>query len=162
MVCSLFSVGGISKRNTIYRVRSHAAGLSFFLSFLFLCVQFIMHWRDTHLNYYLVKGSGDQRCPELPPFILPEIEPCQGGEGFERSRFFFEGHYKITPCQINCSNAVSGKLQFRFGLLMGFNASATARVISRRWNDDGIRFLVEETGVPGGNHRPVQSVSTSQ
>ena len=38
-----------------------------------------------------------------------------------------------------------------FGLL-GFNASATARVISRRWNDDEISFLVEETGVPGGNH----------
>ena len=43
----------------------------------------------------------------------------------------------------------------RFGLL-GFNASATARVISRRWNDDDeISFLVEETGVPGGNHRRV-------
>ena len=42
-----------------------------------------------------------------------------------------------------------------FGLvLLGFNASATARVISRRWNDDEISFLVEETGVPGGNHRP--------
>ena len=40
-----------------------------------------------------------------------------------------------------------------FGL-MGVNASATARVISRRWNDDEISFLVEETGVPGGNHRP--------
>ena len=40
-----------------------------------------------------------------------------------------------------------------FGLL-GFNASATARVISRRWNDDENSFLVEETGVPGGNHRP--------
>ena len=40
-----------------------------------------------------------------------------------------------------------------FGVL-GFNASATARVISRRWNDDDeIGFLVEETGVPGGNHR---------
>ena len=43
-----------------------------------------------------------------------------------------------------------------FGLL-GFNASATARVISRRWNDDEISFLVEETGVPGGNHRPTAS-----
>ena len=42
-----------------------------------------------------------------------------------------------------------------FGLvLLGVNASATARVISRRWNDDEISFLVEETGVPGGNHRP--------
>ena len=40
--------------------------------------------------------------------------------------------------------------------VLGFNASATARVISRRWNNDGdeIGFLVEETGVPGGNHRP--------
>ena len=39
--------------------------------------------------------------------------------------------------------------------LFGFNASATARVISRRRNDDDdeISFLVEETGVPGGNHR---------
>ena len=43
-----------------------------------------------------------------------------------------------------------------FGLL-GFNASATARVISRRWNDDEISSLVEETGVPGGNHRPTAS-----
>ena len=43
-----------------------------------------------------------------------------------------------------------------FGSL-GFNASATARVISRRWNDDEISFLVEETGVPGGNHRPMAS-----
>ena len=44
-----------------------------------------------------------------------------------------------------------------FGLL-GFNASATARVISRWWNDhDEISFLVEETGVPGGNHRPTAS-----
>ena len=44
-----------------------------------------------------------------------------------------------------------------FGLF-GFNASATARVISRRWNDDDdeISFLVEETGEPGGNHiRPI-------
>ena len=42
-----------------------------------------------------------------------------------------------------------------FGLgLLGFNASATARVIWRRWNDDDeINYLVEETGVPGGNHR---------
>ena len=32
--------------------------------------------------------------------------------------------------------------------LSGFNASVTARVISSG-------FLVEETGVPGGNHRPV-------
>ena len=38
-----------------------------------------------------------------------------------------------------------------FGLL-GFTASATARVISRRCNDDEISFRVEETGVPGGNH----------
>ena len=43
----------------------------------------------------------------------------------------------------------------RLGLL-AFNASATARVISRRWNDDDAEtsYLVEETGVPGGNHRP--------
>ena len=42
--------------------------------------------------------------------------------------------------------------------VLGFNASATARVISRRWNDeDEISFLVEETGVPGGNHRPTAS-----
>ena len=33
----------------------------------------------------------------------------------------------------------------RFIGLLGFNASATARVISRRWNDDEISFLVEET-----------------
>ena len=44
-----------------------------------------------------------------------------------------------------------------FGVLR-FNASATARVISRRWNDDDeISFLVEETGVSGGNHRPTAS-----
>ena len=42
--------------------------------------------------------------------------------------------------------------------LLGFNASATARVISRRWNDDDeISYLVEETGVPGGNHRRTAS-----
>ena len=42
--------------------------------------------------------------------------------------------------------------------LLEFNASATARVISMRWNDDDeISFLVEETGVPGGNHRPTAS-----
>ena len=35
--------------------------------------------------------------------------------------------------------------------------TATARVISRRWNDDEISFLVEETGIPGGNHRPTAS-----
>ena len=40
-----------------------------------------------------------------------------------------------------------------FGLL-GFNTSGTAKVISWRWNDDDeISFLVEETGVPRGNHR---------
>ena len=40
----------------------------------------------------------------------------------------------------------------------GFNASATTRVKSRRWNDDDeISFLVEETGVPRGNHRPTAS-----
>ena len=39
---------------------------------------------------------------------------------------------------------------------LGFNASATARVMSRRWNDDDeICFLVEETGAPGRNHRPM-------
>ena len=49
-----------------------------------------------------------------------------------------------------------------FGLvLLGFNASATARVISRRWNDDEISFLVEETGVPGGNHRPENKPDSS-
>ena len=49
-------------------------------------------------------------------------------------------------------------LKYWFGLL-GVNASATARVIARRWNDDDdeISFLVEETGVPGGNHRPTAS-----
>ena len=42
--------------------------------------------------------------------------------------------------------------------LLGVNASATARVISRRWNDDDeISYLVEETGVPGGNRRPTAS-----
>ena len=52
----------------------------------------------------------------------------------------------------------TGLLIFHIGLgLLGFNASATARVISRRWNDDEISFLVEETGVPGGNHRPTAS-----
>ena len=32
-------------------------------------------------------------------------------------------------------------------------------ILSRRYNDDDeISFLVEETGVPGGNHRPTASV----
>ena len=37
--------------------------------------------------------------------------------------------------------------------LLGLNASATAKVISRQWNDDDEMSvsLVEETGVPGGN-----------
>ena len=55
------------------------------------------------------------------------------------------------------------RVRFRLGVL-GFNASATARVISRRWNDDDDDdddeisfFMVEETGVPGGNHRPTAS-----
>ena len=39
--------------------------------------------------------------------------------------------------------------------LLGFNAS-TARVISIKAvkNDDEISYLVEETGLTGGNHRP--------
>ena len=46
----------------------------------------------------------------------------------------------------------------RLGLL-GLNASATARVISRKSNDDDDDddmsvSLVGETGAPGGNHRP--------
>ena len=47
----------------------------------------------------------------------------------------------------------------RVGLLYWlFNASATARVISRGLTDDDeISFLVEKTGVPGGNHRPTAS-----
>ena len=45
-----------------------------------------------------------------------------------------------------------------FLLFIGVNASATTRVISRRWNDDDeISILVEEPGVPGGNHRPTAS-----
>ena len=45
-------------------------------------------------------------------------------------------------------------------LILGFNASATARVISRRWNDDYeiSFFLVEEIGVPGGDRRPTASL----
>ena len=49
--------------------------------------------------------------------------------------------------------------KFYFGL-SGFNASATARVImlSRRWKDDDeISVMVDETGLPGGNHRPTAS-----
>ena len=43
--------------------------------------------------------------------------------------------------------------------VLGFNASATARVISRQLNDDDdeISYLEEETGVPGENHRPAAS-----
>ena len=45
-----------------------------------------------------------------------------------------------------------------FGLL-GLNASVTARVISRWWNDDDEMSIsvVEETRVPGGNHWPTAS-----
>ena len=41
----------------------------------------------------------------------------------------------------------------------GFNASATARFISggEMMMMIKISFLVEETGVPGGNHRPTAS-----
>ena len=65
------------------------------------------------------------------------------------------GSHKILDRFLDPS--VTSEDQVWFGLL-GFNASATARVISRRWNDDDeISFLVEETGVPGGNHRPTAS-----
>ena len=63
--------------------------------------------------------------------------------------------------QARCQGYTPSQPRFRdtpiqpFFSLVGFNASATARVISRRWNDDEISFLVEETGVPGGNHRQV-------
>ena len=44
------------------------------------------------------------------------------------------------------------------GVLSCAEGPAKARVISRRWNDDDeSSFLVEETGVPGGNHRPTAS-----
>ena len=53
---------------------------------------------------------------------------------------------------------IKGCIKYTGLVLLGVNASATARVISRRWNDDDeISFLVEETGVPGGNHRPTAS-----
>ena len=64
---------------------------------------------------------------------------CVGGG------LFGEGITVLFPGEVLCS-------------LLGFNASATARVISRRRNDDDeISFLVEETGVSGGNHRPAAS-----
>ena len=44
-----------------------------------------------------------------------------------------------------------------YGLLR-LKPSATARVISRWWNDDEMSVsLVEETGAPRGNHRPLAS-----
>ena len=61
-----------------------------------------------------------------------------------------------SPYQVNWNSLVTA-LHTGVGVL-GFNASATARVISRRWNDDDeISFLVEVTGVSGGNHRPTAS-----
>ena len=56
-------------------------------------------------------------------------------------------------CRVN-GNRQNSKV-FIYFYLLGFNASATARVISRRRNnDDEISFLVEETGVPGGDFFP--------
>ena len=68
---------------------------------------------------------------------------------------------RTSPCYFyakNKSTESSAGTGLALGLLV-FNASATARVISRRWNDDDdeISYLVEETGVPGGNHRPTAS-----
>ena len=70
-------------------------------------------------------------------------------------------HNMLPLCGLTTALVYGAQLVW-FGLL-GFNASATARVISRRWNDDNeISFLVEETGVPGGNHRPmVECISKS-
>ena len=60
--------------------------------------------------------------------------------------------------QLECSPLGREALFVFCFCLLGCNASATARVISRRWNDDDeISFLLEETGVPGGNHRPTAS-----
>ena len=65
---------------------------------------------------------------------------------------------KSTPSHMKeitftCSLVINW-IHLVYGLL-GFNASATTRV-TRRWNDDDeISFLVEETGEPGGNHRPM-------
>ena len=45
-------------------------------------------------------------------------------------------------------------------VLLGLNTSATARVIFR-WRNEDDRMsvsLVEETGVPEGNHRPMASI----
>ena len=57
---------------------------------------------------------------------------------------------KCRPMLLSSKCRVTEIYMIRFGFL-GFNASATARVISRRGNDDDeISFLVEETGVPGG------------
>ena len=69
-----------------------------------------------------------------------------------------KGQALIQYYQWNYSHTNSNQMKiiWWFGLL-GFNASATARVIATRWNDDEISFLVEETGVPGGNHRPAAS-----
>ena len=58
---------------------------------------------------------------------------------------------------ISVYTQLPGRAALRDIGILGFNASATARVISRQWNDDEISFLVEETGVPGGNHRPTAS-----
>ena len=50
------------------------------------------------------------------------------------------------------SHSATGLLRVGLFDLLGFKASATARVISRRNDGDETSFLVEETGVPGGYH----------
>ena len=85
------------------------------------------------------KTTGRQALPLLRPFSSSSQQNHNGIESGVMAQAFIIAAYP-----------------YRFGLL-GVNASATARVISRRWNDDEISFLVEETGVPGGNHRPTAS-----
>ena len=96
---------------------------------------------------------------EKPPLKLKKNSNATKGTLFSilESGATNEMCHAVTSCHYKVWVPIVTTMMVTLGLL-GFNASATDRVISRRWNDDDeISFLVEETGVPGGNHRPTAS-----
>ena len=96
-------------------------------------------------------------CFCCPPFFRPLLLTCIWNCVWDFRSIWRQLTLFLGRAYVLHSLLVSGACPMHrvLGLgVLGFNASATARVISRRWNDDEISFLVEETGVPGENHRP--------